>query len=450
VWEGEGRETFPYPDSIKGGTQLARESKFYGWSLVGVLWILYLINVGFPYYGGGVINPFMAKSLNMSRSILGLGFTIITLIMGLSGPLIAFAINKKGIRFTMFWGSLTIVLGALLMASVVTNGWQFILIFGVVIGIGSSFGSAIPVQTGVTLWFKKKRALAMSIAITASGVGGFIAAPAVNKIITATNGNWKVAWLCVAGASGLAAIVDILFVRNKPSDLGQVPDGLRESNAPVISSGAKPNLSSVYRTTEDWKVGQAIKTPALWLLILSFVLISGPFISFIAHGVAHLKDLGHPPAVAALSLGFISLSSIAGRLLAGTLGDRIEPRYIWSVSLLLCLTGILVVIKATSLMQIYLYAILLGIGYGAVYLCWLTMTSNYFGANAFASIMGMQAPFVTLIGAITPFLVGLAYDYQGNYSTAFMVMAALTFLGVFLILFAKPPKPVRTVYQLKS
>ncbi len=170
---------------------MSQRKIFYGWIMVGVLWVIYFINMAFPYYGAGVINTHMAKALSLDRSILGLGFMIIAFSQGLPGPLIALCLNKKGLRSTIIAGSLVIVLGALFMALWVSTGWQYVVVFGVVIGLGVGFSSAIPVQTGITLWFSKKRALALSLALTAAGIGGFVAAPLLNRVISFAQGNWR-------------------------------------------------------------------------------------------------------------------------------------------------------------------------------------------------------------------------------------------------------------------
>jgi len=438
-----GLETLVTVKESKEDEIMTRGNHFYGWILVAILWGIYFINMSFPYYGAGVVNVYMAKAINLDRSTLGLGFTIIALSEGLPGPLIALFLNKMGVRLTIFYGSLTIVFGALLMALVVATGWHYVLVFGIIIGLGVGFSTAIPVQTGVTLWFAKKRALAMSIALTAAGIGGFVAAPLLDRIIAAVEGNWRAGWYFIAGTSVLAAVLSILFVKNRPSDLGQVPDGISEGEESIGSVGAKPpSLSRVYRTTQDWKVGDAIKIRTLWLIIAGTVFFIWPVMMFVAHGVIHLRDLGHSPATAAMSLGLLTLCSVAGRLLAGSLGDRIEPRYIWAVAMLFSMTGILMVVWATSVVQIYLYAIFLGIGYGASYICWVTMVGNYFGPNAFASTMGMQVPITIGTGALSPFLAGLVYDHQGSYTMAFIGTAALSFVGAVVLLLAKPPKLV--------
>jgi hypothetical protein len=40
--------------------------KFYGWKLVGVLFILDFLNMGFPFFGGAVINTYMLKQIPMA------------------------------------------------------------------------------------------------------------------------------------------------------------------------------------------------------------------------------------------------------------------------------------------------------------------------------------------------------------------------------------------------
>ncbi len=52
---------------------------FYGWKLVFILWLLDFLNMGFPLYGGAVINTYMLKEIPMSRSAFGLGFTLLNL-----------------------------------------------------------------------------------------------------------------------------------------------------------------------------------------------------------------------------------------------------------------------------------------------------------------------------------------------------------------------------------
>ena len=111
------------------------------------------------------------------------------------------------------------------MATVVSTGLQAALAFGVLVGTGVATGAALASQAGVAKWFVRRRALALSIMYSAGAIGGFVSAPLLNRVINVADGNWRMAWWLVAGLSTCAAIIAALFVKEQPSDLGQLPDG---------------------------------------------------------------------------------------------------------------------------------------------------------------------------------------------------------------------------------
>src|SRR5512137_2812898 len=91
---------------------MRNKQAFYGWKLVAALWFLDFLNMGFPLYGGAVINTYMLKEIPMSRSTFGLGFTLLNLFVGLPSLLVAAAIHRWTIRRTFAIGSALILLGA--------------------------------------------------------------------------------------------------------------------------------------------------------------------------------------------------------------------------------------------------------------------------------------------------------------------------------------------------
>jgi MFS family permease len=195
--------------------------EFYGWRLVAVLWLLDFMNMGFPLYGGAVINTYMLKEIPMSRSTFGLGFTLLNLFVGLPAVAVGASITMWGIRRTFAMGLAVILLGAAWMAVVATQPWQYLLGFGVLIGTGISFGTIVPVATAITRWFRRYRGRMMAVALSASGFAGFFGSPVTNRILTASGGNWRQAWTIVMGIAVASAIVAFLLVKERPEDLGQ-------------------------------------------------------------------------------------------------------------------------------------------------------------------------------------------------------------------------------------
>ena len=418
---------------------MRNNQRFYGWTLVVVLFLINFFASAFPYSGGSVINTFMAESLNMDRSSLGLGFALLGVSVGLSAPLVSFFVNRWGARLTSAIGTGIILGGALLMNFVVTEAWHFIVIYGLFIGVGMGFATMIPIQTTLTFWFNKRRGLAMSIVLSAGGLGAFTATNLLNYVITAADGNWRAGWMVVMATSVFCAVIALLFIRNKPEDVGQVPDGIRVDETAVDENGAH-STTRTYHSPIDWKVADALRTRAFWLIILASIGFMAPFTTCMAHAVIHLKSLNHTPEIAALALGLMSMTSLIGRLGTGVLADRIEPRFIWGGALFLMIAGTFALMNADRQVMIYAFSILMGIGFGAAYICFATIVGNYYGAGAFASMMGIVLTIATIGSSLAPFLAGVIFDTQGSYQVAFYGVMCLALLGGIGVLFAGPPK----------
>jgi MFS family permease len=413
---------------------------FYGWKLLFVFWIIIVFNFTFPTFGTSVVNTYMAKAMHLNRKELGLAFSVFSLMAGLPGPLVARSINKLGIRFTLVVGTLLASAGALLMALYVRTTFQAIIVFGIVVGSGAAMAGTIGPQVGMARWFHKKRARAMSLLLTASGVGGFIAVPTLNGMIARSGGNWRAAWWCMSAMSLVAALVAALFVKESPAQMGQTPDGepLADASATLDARASRAGRG-VYKTNEDWTLGEALRSPTLWLLIATYLGFFMGFFIYIAHGVSHLEGLGYAPGEAAKSISVIMISSMIGQFAVAALGDRIEPRLISAVAVCLYGAGTLLAIHPATPAVMYSYAILMGSGFAAAFTCMATILSNYYGLKIYPALLGITTPLGTILGAAGPVTAGYFYDRYGTYSQIFTIVAALCFLSAILYLLAKPP-----------
>jgi MFS family permease len=416
------------------------ESKsFYGWKLLMVFWLIIVLNFTFPTFGTSVVNTYMAKAMHLNRTQLGWAFTAFSLMAGLPGPLVARSINKFGIRVTLVVGTLISSFGALLMALVVRTVLEAIIVFGIVVGAGVAMAGTIGPQVGMARWFRKKRARAISLLLTASGVGGCIAVPTLNWMI-ARSGDWRAAWWCMSAMSLVAALVSAIFVKESPAQMGQAPDDdpLSDASAPSDTRAARAS-HGVYKTNEDWTLGEALRSSALWLLIPTYLGFFMGFFIYIAHGVSHLEGLGYAPGQAAKSIFVILISSLIGQFTVAALGDRIEPRLLSAVAVCLYGAGTLLAIHAVTPAVMYTYAILMGSGFGAAFTCMATILSNYYGLKVYPALLGVTTPLGTILGSVGPVLAGSFYDRYGTYSQIFSIVAVICFISAILYLLAKPP-----------
>jgi len=416
---------------------LKRTEKFYGWKMVGLLWLVYFLMQGLVLYGEPVVNSAMILSTGMGRSVLGAGTTVFLLFQGFSGPFVGRAINKYGIKFTIVLGSILVAISSILMSTVPVTPFVFLLSFGLISGIGIGFSGMFSVQSGVTYWFREKRAFAMSIALTGAGIGGFVAGNVLNKIITVT-GDWRMAWHFITVTCIITAVVTLLFVVNRPENLGQIPDGKDYSQESKMDP--KKKFSRVYKTLVNRSMSDVMKDRRFWCIVIALTALRFTYSICVGHGILHLLDQGVNQAFAATAIGTMSLFSVVGRLGAGAIGDKIEPRTVWLGGTVLFIIGYVNLIFAQNSLMALLFSIGVGLGFGSSYVCSAAMLGNYYGAETFPSAMGITFPFQMIIGAISPTLAGAVYDYTQSYIVAFMIGLAVMIISGLAIAFATPPK----------
>ncbi len=411
--------------------------KFYGWKLVGVLWIIYLLNMGFPLYGGAVINSFLLKEIPMDRATFGLGFSLLNLCVGLSAILAGMSIAKWGVRKTFMAGSGLLVAGTLWLSQVASQPWHYLVGFGVLIGSGMGLSTIVALSTTITRWFVKYRGRAMAIAMTASGFAGFIGAPAMNQLIAATGGNWRLAWLVVTAIAIVSAIIAFLFVKERPQDLGQIPDG-KEPDPAEAANSAGCALVTKY----CWAPSEVYRTTTYWLAVLAAAASQWPFFFFTAHWILHLKGKGISPADAAFAMGLFTMGGIFGRLISGWLMDRMAARYVMMLGICCYFLGSYLAVLASpdTLIVAYIAAICYGAGFGWSFVAQNTMLGHFFGPAAFPKINGNLQAISAVIVSGAGVAGGKLFDIFKSYTPAFELNAAICVIGIILLIFTTMPK----------
>jgi len=420
----------------------SKQQRFYGWTALAGVMLVYFSLCGNILYAYGVFLPSMCEEFGWSRSALSGPYTAFALAGGILGPLAGISIGKFGARKNAIAGNFVVALGLMGM-SLVKELWHVYLFYGVLIGAGLAFGTWIATVTVVNNWFIRRRSLAMGLLFAAGGIGGFAFPPLISWLISSLG--WRLSWGYLAGVHMvLAVVIGGILIRNKPEEMGQVPDGEVAQAAQEAGVGSPPPRQ-VYQTAVDWKVRDALRTRALWLVMIAMAASLFSLDMLTIHQVAYLQDLGFSPMIAATALGLLAGISIIGRLLCGALGTRFEGRYLAAACLAGFTVGIIILMNAKTLPLIYLYAIISGISYGGMIVLGPVLTGAYFGRAHYAQISGWTAPVATFIAAASPLLAGFIHDTTGSYIPAFLVAAAFLGVGLVCALLARPPKPPVTM-----
>ena len=417
-------------------TRLKRP-RFYGWAtLIGVM-LSYCGVCGDITYAYGVFLPKIGETLNWSRSALSGPYTVFIIVAGMLGPVAGITISRFGARKNIIFSNIIAVLGLLGMSQV-REIWHVYFFFSIMAGIGIAFGEFIPTTTVVNNWFIRRRSLAMGLLFASGGLGGFVLPPLISLFISSLG--WRWAWVCLAGIHLLLTVImGGILIRSKPEDIGQVPDGTTEASRQTNVNITTPRR--VYQTAVDWKVGDALRTPALWLMMVIFSATWFAMNMLTTHQVAYLQDLHFSPMMSAAALGLMVGMSIIGRLVCGALGMRFEGRYLAAIFLAGMTLGVIVLMYTQGIPFIYLYSILTGIGFGGMVVLMPNLFGAYFGRTNYSQIIGWATPIATLVSAGSPVLAGFLYDITGRYFLPFAIAAGFIFVSVVFALLAHPPRP---------
>ena len=415
---------------------LAWRKGFYGYAIAVSAFLVYFF-LGGAYYSLSVLAPVMARDLGWSAAQFGAAFSVFALTTGIGAPLVGAFVVRFGSRLAIFGGSFLVAAGLILL-STTDSIWQ-LYGFIIVVGAGISLGGILPVQQIVGNWFVLRRSLFLGLVLSGAGVGGLAITTLAARVVTAS-GSWRSAWLALAGLMVLPVLVAVLLLKNRPEELGQRADGISQEPDPMTGDATSQPASRVYRTAHQWETKAAIKTRSFWLIALATGVMFFLLQAITAHQVAYLAgEAGLDLTIAASALGLVAGSSVIGRLFAGWLGDRVEPKNVIAGLLLAMGLSLLVLMIGQGLVALYIYVLLFGIGYGGIIVVASAAFLNYFGTKSYAAIMGISMPVGTVLGILSPLLVGGIKDASGSYLPAFVLMVGFAVAGALCAFFARPP-----------
>lgn len=415
-------------------------SGFYGWKLVIVLFFGMAINTALPVYGLGLLNVHMADEIGFNRATLGTAFAVYMLMTGLPGPLVAKLIEAVGIRWTLAIGNAMLLLGSVAMATIVTSTLSLIIASGLMIGGASAVGGPIPIQALVTRWFARRRALAMGLVLAGSGVAGILFPPLLEHIVSGSG--WRAGWWLIAASAGAIIGAILLFVRDRPEDLGETIDGIATPPGDAPDDSRKTR-ARVYQTREHWQFRDVATSRTFWLLMACSIGVSSVYTIFFAQAVLQIRDLGYSTRTASYLLSMAVAIGFAAHMLISFVGDRIDPKALWSISLLLQGIGIGLFAAAGEPWLLYPAVICLGIGNSGSIFCLIMTFGNWFGESAAPFVFGFGSAFSAACGALAPIASGYSYDRFGTFAPVFYAVAAGCVVGAIALWRAEPPRLAR-------
>lgn len=407
---------------------------FYGWVNLAVLWLAYMfITVPFVYSFGIVVSD-MSASIGLTMTLAAGGYTCYQLCGALMTPFIGKIIVKFGPKKTFLSGCAAIVLAAMMMAYAVHNAILYYFVWIVLFSYGMRSAGLLPSQVVLANWFFKKRGLAMSLLLTAGGIGGYIFTPILQQIKDSYS--WNAVWVTMAALNVVSILMVAVLLREKPEDVHQEID----NGETDLQEATAASAERTYKSRDPWTLQQAMRTPQFYILIMTFFTATFFMTSVANYGPNHMTLMGIDAMLAAKAVGYYALINTGGRMVVGLLGDRVGTKYVALFGAAAAAVGAILMLKVSSFSSALVALVFLGIGYGVLMVCPQTLLVDYFGTTHYTEINSMYNMISGLIASLPTIMIGFFYDMLGNYQSTWYLGAGFSAITFLLLLLTKAPK----------
>lgn len=384
---------------------------------------------------GVFLTPF-EQEFGWNRQVISLAFGISLFFYGFAGPFMAALLQKFGLKKMMLASMGTLLIG-LLLIFLMNQSWQLIIIWGAIIGLGSSLFLTVLSPYVANHWFKEKRGLATGILTASTAMGQLILLPVLATIIE--NYSWRWAIGLIITISVVMFFIIFLFMRNTPKEIGILPYGQTE-DIEVVHDQSKGNpIVIAFKGLAD-----AIRAKEFWLLAGSFFFCGFSTNGLVGtHFISYCISFGIPIVTAASLLSFMGVFNMVGTTLSGWLSDRIDNR--WLLFWYYLFRGASLVLLPFALMEgnltwILVFSVFYGLDWVATVPPTINLSRQIFGVHKSAIIYGWIFASHQVGAATAAYGGGMLYSYFNTYTWAFfMAGVCCVMASLFVILIKKHP-----------
>jgi MFS family permease len=407
---------------------LARRNVHYGWVVVGVTFLTMLVTAAAMGAPGVLIVP-LEHEFGWDNAQISSALALRILLYGLFGPFAAAFMNRFGVRRVIIC-ALGLIAGGLLASLAMTRLWQLLLLWGVVVGVGTGLTAMVLAATVATRWFNHRRGLVIGMLAASSATGQLIFLPLIAELTTRFG--WRSALVFVSAMLLLTAVVALIFMRDRPSDLNLPLYGeATVSPPPMRGVGLVSLLLSPLLVLKD-----AARVPVFWVLFGTFFVCGASTNGLIqTHFITLCHDYGLAATGAASVLAMMGAFDFVGTIGSGWLSDRFDNR--WLLFWYYGLRGLSLLYLPFTDFTFYglsLFAVFYGLDWIATVPPTVKLTADRFGRERAGIVFGWIFAGHQIGAATAAFGAGLVRTVYSTYLPAFFVAGALCLIAAVLIL----------------
>jgi MFS family permease len=371
----------------------------YAWARLAVA--LLLMTVGSSaMYVVSVVLPSVQAEFGTARADASLPYTLLMVGFGIGGVFMGRLADRRGVAVPLAIGAAGLGIG-FVAAALAGSIWSFAIAHGVLLGLVGSSASFAPLVADTSLWFERRRGIAVAICASGNYVAGAIWPPIVQHFIESVG--WRHTYLGLGVFSALTMGALSFFMRARPPAL-----------APAGSAAAVDA-----RVVSDRPFGLSKNTAQTLLCIAGVaccVAMSMPQV----HIVAYCGDLGYGAARGAQMLSLMLAFGVVSRLVSGAICDRIGGLRTLLLGSALQGAALLLFLPFDSLASLYVVSALFGLFQGGIVPSYAIIVREHFPAAEAGARTGTILMFTLFGMALGGWMSGKVFDLTGSYHAAFL------------------------------
>lgn len=406
---------------------------FYGWVIVAACLLVALVVDGTRYSFGVFFSPLEAE-FGWPRAATSGIFAAYMVLGSLFAIISGWVVDRYGPKPVVV--IMGVVTGTgLLLTSRVDQAWHLYITYSLLLAAGTGGTYVVLMSTG-SKWFVRRRATALGIIGSGSGLGAMAIALIAAQLISAYD--WRAAFLGLAIILWAVVIPLAFLLKKGPREIGALPDGDRRP--PAGDEEAEAHHAPVH-----FSLLESLKTRSFWFFLMVWFSYSFSLHMVVTHVVPHAEDLGIVPVQAAAVVSVVGAISIPSRVALGIAADRVGRKWVGIACALTHTVAMVSLIFCKDVWSFYLFAVIYGIGYGGIDPPIVAMIGDTFGLRQVGVIMGSMTVGWGLGAALGPYTAGAIFDARGSYTFAFMTAALIMVMAALLISRLDQPRLPPTV-----
>ena len=426
-----------------------------GWWVISAPFLAAMLTVGSGQYAFGLLIEPLEQEFGWTRTQINLSLSF-TAVGSFIAPYLGYIMDKHGAK-NILVASMALIVVSYLLRPLMTELWHWYAL-SFIQYLGFSGASILPAGRLVGIWFQRSRGRVMGITLMGNNFGG-ITFPPLTTLALGMSWHWAFISLSpwqgtylLFGVIGIVMTVYALVVVREFPTREQLRSRGREEDAP--SDGSPIVLTG-------WSLKESLRTKAFYAITTAMMLGTFTYTAVLTQVAAHLTEEGVSPGEAAIALSLLAGCGMTGKFVMGLLADRITARYALMIDLLgqsgflILLTyfaGVSIPLQMlasrkslplSSLPLVWVVVGCFGFFLGAFGALTPLIVQDAFGVKFYGSIMGVMSITMGVSSALGPLLAGWSFDTTGSYRLAFLLVAALFFIGAVALTQARQPQRAR-------